>query len=136
MDRPLWSEVLSRVVPHEADDLDPLLSAFDPRRAPEGRDRFPRVTASLPPQTAMKRADAVHIGLRVPARLPDAADRAMRLLAFAAEQDVEVVVLSEVDVSGLERFGFRCERIAGDTPDERAGCEEQILRFWNIDLVL
>ena len=53
----------------------------------------------------------------------------MRLAAFAIERDVEIVVLSEADCSGFERFGFRVERIAGDTPEERAACEDQIRRF-------
>ena len=34
------------------------------------------------------------------------------------ERDVEIVVLSETDRSGLERFGFRVERISGDSPED------------------
>ncbi len=60
----------------------------------------------------------------------------MRLAAFAIERDVEIVVLNEADRSGLERFGFRIEQISGDNPEARAACEDQIRRFWNIDLVL
>jgi hypothetical protein len=46
------------------------------------------------------------------------------------------VVLNETDRSGLERFGFRTERISGTTQEARAACEDQIRRFWNLDLVL
>jgi hypothetical protein len=60
----------------------------------------------------------------------------MRLVAFALEKDVEIVVLSHVDHCGFERFGFRTERIAGATEAERAACEDQLRRFWNIDTVL
>ena len=131
-----WAEQLSRIVPQDADDLDPMLAGFDPRHDPVGRDVFPEIEAVLLPQVAMKRRDAVAIGLRVSGPLPDAADRAMRLAAFAAERDAEVVVLAEVDGTGLERFGFRTERVAGETAAARAACEDQVRRFWNIDLVL
>ena len=46
------------------------------------------------------------------------------------------VVLSGSDRSGIERFGFRVDRISGDTAEERAACEDQIRLVWNLDLVL
>jgi hypothetical protein len=136
METPRWSEQLSRIIPQDADDLDATLAEFDPRRASPGRDVFPETEAVLRPNAAMKRADAVCIGLRMPAAMADAADRAMRLAAFAAERDVEVVVLADADGAGLERFGFRSERVAGDTDAAREACIDQIRRFWNIDLLL
>jgi hypothetical protein len=137
MDTTHWSSILPRIVRHDADDLDALLTPFDPRRTAPGKDLFPLPEAVLAPGTALKRADAVCVGLRAPAGAPgDVADRAMRLAAFAAERDVEVVILTESDRSGFERFGFRVERIAGETPAARAACEDQIRRFWNLDLVL
>ncbi len=128
--------LLARIVPDDADDLDELVGPFDPRRAPSGKDLLPEVTAVLRPETLFTRHDAVCIGLRVLAPLADAADRAMRLAAFAAERDVEVVVLAHCDNVGLEQYGFRIERIVGATPQRRAECEVQVRRFWNIDLVL
>ena len=62
------------------------------------------------PQTALKRGGC---RMRRGARRGDgrvASDRAMLLAAFAIERDVQIVVLSEADRSGLERFGFRVER--------------------------
>jgi hypothetical protein len=88
------------------------------------------------PEAAMKRPGAICVGLRVEAPPADAADQAMRLVAFALEKDVEIVVLSHVDRSGFEQFGFRIERIGGETPAAREACEDQIRRFWNIDTVL
>lgn len=136
METQRWTALLARIVPQDADDVEALTAAYDPRGAAPGREAFPEIAARLRPQTALKRADAVCVGLRVAAGLPDAADRAMRLAAFAAERDVEVVVLAEADATGLERFGFRIERIAGDDAEARAACEDQIRRLWNIDLVL
>lgn len=137
MDAQRWATILSRIVPQVATDVDAEIGPSDPRRpAGEGRDLFPRTDGMLFAQAPMKRADAVCVGLRVLDELPDAADRAMRVAAFALSRDVEIVVLAHCDASGFERFGFRVERVSGDTPAERACCEDQIRRFWNIDLVL
>lgn len=136
MDRANWQALCARIVPQDADDLDDLVAPYDPAVAATGRDVFPDLTAATAPDVAFKRADLVCIGVRVSARAPDTADRAARIAAFAAERDVEVVVLAETDVTGFERFGFRTERLVGDTQTERSQCEAQIRRFWNIDLVL
>lgn len=141
MERSDWTERLRRIVPQEPDPLDGLTAPLDPRHAGgrAGRDRFPALEAAAMPETAMRRPDAVAIGLRVshcPTDPADLADRALRLAGFAAERDVEVIVFAEVDGTGFERFGFRVERIAGDDPEARAACEAQLRRFWNIDLVL
>lgn len=132
-----WNSILPRIGPHDAIDLDDMLSPYDPRPGPAGRDIFPLPEAVLMPEAEMKRADAVCVGIQARAAdATDPVDRAMRLAAFAAERDVQIVVLTDADRSGFERFGFRVERIAGATPEERAACEEQIRRFWNLDLVL
>jgi hypothetical protein len=137
MDPTQSMSILPRIGQHDADDLDALLLPYDPRRTEHGEDVFPLPEAVLMPETALKRADAVCVGLFArPGEASDVVDRAMRLAAFATERDVDVVVLSETDRSGFERFGFRVERIAGTTPAERAACEDQVRRFWNLDLVL
>ena len=136
MDPTQWNTILSRIGPHEADDLDDLLRRFDPRASDGGRDVFPLPEAVLMPQSTLKRQDAVCVGLRAPAANPTTVDRAMRLAAFAIEREVQIVVLNESDRSGMESFGFRVERIAGDTEEARATCEDQLRRFWNLDLVL
>lgn len=137
MERTQWTSILPRIGPHDAEDLDGLLAPRDPRHAAPGRDLFPLPEAVLLTETGLKRSDAVCVGLRAPAAdAGSVVDRAMRVAAFAAEHDVEVVILAEADPSGFERFGFRVERIAGDTAEERAACEDQIRRFWNLDLVL
>jgi hypothetical protein len=136
MDAEHWRAVLGRVTAHDAADIDDLTADFDPRRHAPGRDVFPEIGGQLMPETAMKRPGAICVGLRVEAPATNAADQAMRLAVFALEKDVEIVVLSHVDCSGFEPFGFRIERIAGETEAARAACEDQIRRFWNIDTVL
>ena len=136
MDRTQWSTIISRIGPHDADELDEVLAPYGPRETTPGREIFPLPGAVLMPQTALKRSDAVCVGLRSADVDAAVADRAMRIACFAIECDSEITVLSETDFSGFERFGFRVERIAGDTPEEREACEDQIRRFWNLDLVL
>lgn len=136
MDPTLWNSILSRIGRDDAEDIDAILAPHDPHRAEPGRDLFPLPEAVLMPGSEMKRADAVAVGLRASATASDAVDRAARVAAFAAERDVEIIVLTDADRSGFERFGFRVERIAGDTVEARDACEDQIRRFWNLDLVL
>jgi hypothetical protein len=136
MDAQRWNAILARITGHDATDIDDITRDFDPRSEHTGRDLFPEVAGQLMPEAAMKRPGAICVGLRVEAPPVDAADQAMRLVAFALEKDVEIVVLSHIDHSGFERFGFRIERICGDSEAERDVCEEQIRRFWNIDTVL
>ena len=131
-----WNSILSRIVPQDAADIDDIVGPFDRCRTGAGEEIFPEIPSVLMPHCAMKRRDAVCIGLRAGEELTDAADRAIRLAAFAIERDAEVVVFAHSDISGLERFGFRVERIAGATEAARRTCEDQLRRFWNIDLVL
>jgi hypothetical protein len=136
MDETQWIALVSRISPHDADDLDDLLAPFDRRQGIAGRDIFPLPEAVLRPHVVLKRNDAICVGLRAPAPNSVAFDRALRVAAFAIERDVQIVVLSEADYSGFERFGFRIERISGDSGEKREACEDQVRRFWNLDLVL
>ncbi len=60
----------------------------------------------------------------------------VQLASLAVERDCEVIVISDQDVSGFERFGFRTERLAGDTESERETCLSQIREFWQCDVIL
>ena len=128
--------ILSRICPHAAEDLDDLLLRFEATDAPRGADLFPPIEAPLLPDIRFKRPDAICVGLRVTDELADAPDRAMRLAAMAIERDAEVIVLSQTDTSGLERFGFRVERIAPDHAAQDDAFLQQVRRFWQLDLVL
>ncbi len=136
MDANRSQEICARIVPRDADDLDDMLRPHDPGHRPQGRALFPDVEAAVPRIDAFKVQGTVCVGVRVEGHAADVADWAARLAAFALEREVEIVILAQTDVSGYERFGFRVERVAGGTPDLRARCEDQIVRFWGIDLVL
>jgi hypothetical protein len=136
MKSPCWTDLVSRIVPQQVDDLDELTRTYDERRGDTGNDIFSSINPVLHCHNSFTRPDTVCVGLRVSATLPDAYDRAMRLATLAAEEDLEVIVLALTDVTGLEHFGFRIERIADVEREARELCEEQVMRFWSIDLVL
>jgi hypothetical protein len=135
MNRERWTTLLRRVTRDCAADIDDLLAEFDPRQDPVGSDVFPEIPGELMPQVALKRPDAICVGVRIATAPADPADQALRLVGFAIEKDVEIVLLAQVDQTGFEPFGFRIERIAGEGAAAEA-CERQLCRFWNIDMVL
>lgn len=131
-----WMTVMTRITRQDATSLDELIGRFDPRCNPVGRDIFPEETAQIRPEIAFKRVDLACIGVRVVTPRPDMADFAMHLSALALEKDAEIIILNHLDYSGMERFGFRCERVSGATPEAREVCEDQIKRFWGIEIVI
>lgn len=134
---------LSRTSP---DDLDALLQRFDlastmPARtgtggAIAGREIAPCPAPGMLPPLRLARQDAVAVGFIVTEALQDPCDVAFRLAALAVEQDVEIIVLTTLDYSGLERFGFRTERLAGQSEAELSACRMQLEQFWGIELTL
>jgi hypothetical protein len=132
-----WGGILARINKRVACDLDDVVGRFDIHRNPVGRDIFPSGVAPPMPEARFKNGDFICIGIRVDKRRTnDLADLGMRLATLALEKDVEVIVLNHLDYSGLERFGFRCERIVDDSGEDTELCELQVRRFWNISLVL
>lgn len=127
---------INRLTRAQPEDLDRLLCGFDPRARPPGQDIAPCPGPVLLPPLQLARDDAIAVGVALSAPVGDPADVAFRLSALAIEQDVEVIVLSMPDYSGIERFGFRTEKVAGETEAERDACRDQLRQFWGIELTL
>lgn len=131
-----WGDVLARISSERAIDLDADLSAFDPDAAAEpGRTIFPVPQSAVVLPEDLPQRPTVGI-LLSPAREIDDVVFAGQLAALAVEQDCEVVILTEAPLSGFERFGFRTERIAGQTDAEKTACIEQIRSFWGMEVML
>jgi hypothetical protein len=127
---------ITRLTRCEPIDLDALIAHYDPRTQQSGIDIAPcRTTAALPP-CPLARPDAIAIGALVTVFQKDPADVAFRLLSLATEQDLEVIVFTDLEYSGLERFGLRTERIVGTSPEERRACIEEVKAFWGIELII
>lgn len=131
-----WGNVIARITLHDAINIDDLTGPMDPRRNPVGRAIFPDAVQLPVEGMPFNSEDMTAIGCRISEPLEDIAQVALSLATLAMEKEVEVIIFNHLDHCSLERFGFRCERITGDTPEEREACEEQIRRFWGIDFVM
>ena len=130
-----YATIMSRITPHRADDVDDLTLRFDRCATARGGDFFPALGSVPSPEPRFKREDAICVGFRMAGEPDDAAERAARLAAMALERDVEVIILSEDGFAGLERFGFRVERIPPSAGEPRHDWIDQVRRFWGLDLV-
>lgn len=130
-----WLAVLSRIAPGEPVDLD----AGAPGPARTGAGLAGRIAATPPPSPRLwDRGDtgASWIGIRVDAPLADPARAALRLAAAALERGVTPVILTSLDSSGFERFGFRIERFLAGPGVDRAAWEAEMAAFWSLALII
>lgn len=132
-----WFDVIARMTPDEPLDLDAVVfgrvARADPGEvAPRGRSE------TLAPSARLWERDTAlsHIGVRVTRAHPDALDLAFRLASAAAERGVVPVILSPLERTGFERFGFRVERLPADPPEEAARAEQDLMRFWDMPIVI
>lgn len=128
--------MVSRITPFEAVNIDGILEANDPRTCAGGNDIFPSGVGKSAFRPLFRSESTVTIGIRISIKRDDLAILAGQLAALCMEKDVEVIVLSTLDYSGLERFGFRSERICGETPEQLMACELQLVRFWNLEVII
>lgn len=128
--------VLARLAPVSPVDIDDLISEIIPPSRAMGQGVFFLADHTAIPERAEQAAAAPRLGFKVREPIADPANVARRLAVLSLEKSVEVIVLSLVDNCGLERFGFRVERISGQTEREHSLCEAQLRSFWNIGLVI
>ncbi len=126
--------ILANLSPHVPKDVDAAL--FD---APTPGSILAPTACNAPPSTAIWRAreaDMSYIGLRVKAPIAHEAQLAARLAAIALERRIAPIFLSYIGRSGMQRFGFRVEQLAGLTPEAQQEFETQLVRFWGLALVI
>lgn len=136
-----WSNILIRtsaVAPHDIDDL-LACHALAPD-AKRGAVVFPD-PAMLPSLKTVEDETRPVIGVILDDAITrtaahDVTAMAARYAALAVEKDCEVVIFSHQNNAGFERFGFRVERIAGETEDQRAACVAQLRRFWHVEVLI
>lgn len=63
-------------------------------------------------------------------------DLAVRYAALAIEKECDLVIMSHQNNAGFERFGFRVERISGETDAQRKACLDQLIDFWGAQIVI
>lgn len=129
-------DMILRITPHNPVSLDAELASFDPISARPGKALFPGTLGREISGKLFAPMTSICFGVRVTAEVTDIAGLAMKIARMAYERDAVAIILSHVERSGLERFGFRVERVAGESERERAECEQELTRFWNMVVVI
>lgn len=128
-------EILLRITPQAPENLDRDLARLMPAvRA--GHDRYCGDPLAAVSARLHAPVSKVCFGIRITAATDDIIGLAARAAQMAVERDAGVIVLSHVERTGLERFGFQVERVCGATGDERAAMERELAAYWNIVVII
>ena len=132
--RDRWLNIIDAISPQMPEALDSVVE--DGPLPPKGRLLFPTASAEPAPAYEFDDEETITFGARITKDTPDRLALAMTLAQMALEKGAEAIILSHVDDPLLDRFGFRVERVSGETDEERAASEAQLVRFWNIVFVI
>lgn len=132
-----YAQKMRMMTPDQPENIDDLLHDIGPSKPASGKTIWPVLRTPTGLKPAMEGSITGVVGVRVTealnaARPPET--HAATLAALAMEHEAEIVILSHLPYSGYERFGFRVERISGETQEERAACEAQVIAFWDIQV--
>lgn len=131
-----WADVTAAITPLKPRDLDGLIEEITPNDATPKGLTFPVDAAAASSPMTFKDENTVCFGARITKDTQNKVALAMTLAQMATENGGFPIILSHLDVSGMEQYGFRVERIGGSTPEEIAACEAQVCAFWNIVMVI
>ena len=132
-----WMDVAGRLSPSAPTDLDDLL--LGPKARQGGwleRNLDAGWITPARPIWAGQLGGLATIGVRVTEQLDNPARTAARLVAIAGEREVTPIIFSTLATCGLERFGFRVERLSGANARQQAACEAELMSFWDIAIVI
>ncbi|MFV2001697.1 MAG: hypothetical protein ACC619_01805 [Paracoccaceae bacterium] len=137
----VWLAVLSRISADAPVDLDHEVFSSDPKDGQKAICFSSLRDGKAPNPPSAKLWDSrspvrSYLGVRVDTVPSDITPAAIRLAAAALERNIIPVILTTLADSGFERFGFRVERIMGETKVERAAFEEELKRFWGMAIVI
>lgn len=130
-----WLSVISRLGPADPVDLDggqDEAAGKGMGLAGQEGDR-PPVSARL---WEAQDSGASYLGIRLDRQLADPRRAALRLAAAALERGVNPVILTALDHTGFERWGFRIERFVDGPGADRAAWEAEMTAFWQLALII
>ena len=138
MNNEYWLEVISRLSAVQITDLDDILSPPGRCIPATGLDADLDRVLSRPSRElwADRKSGVLAIGISISKPLRNPVNLAGHLAAMAVERGIIPIVLSEIGLCGLERFGFRVEdvsQMSGGSADE---LKDQIRQFWHIDIMI
>ena len=100
-----WNDVIARITPMQPTDLDAALAEACPRANKPGTVNFPKTAAAAPLVLDLATEETVCFGARITEDTPNRLALAMSLAQMAEEKAATPIILSHVEVCGLERFG-------------------------------
>lgn len=77
-----------------------------------------------------------HIGIRIKEPIQNSEMLAAKFAALAIERKIVPVFLSHTENCEMQRHGFRVERVMGNSNRELQTCEDQLVAFWDIAIVI
>ena len=130
-----WLSVLSRLTPTGPLDLD--AGHAGAKHAGEGLAAW-RDDVTPPSSRLWERQEtgASYLGIRVDLPIAEPANAALRLAGAALERGVTPIILTSLDQTGFERFGFRIERFLPGQGADRAAWEAEMTAFWQLALII
>jgi hypothetical protein len=135
-----WSDIMARITPRDAVALDaPVFGQAQVQNPAAWPAAVPGDAAPPPLARALCPAgdgSVARIGIRLRVAPTDPAGLAARLAAAAVERSVVPVILSRLNASGLERFGFAVERIAAPTEAAARAQEADLARLWGLAIIV
>lgn len=124
---------LSRFAPSDVDDM--FGGDTGPLPAPVSRH-----VPSTPPASVLwtqdMDTDVSHIGIRVSAPIENPERLVGKMAALAVEKRIVPIFISWIGNCGLQHHGMHVEQIAGATEAERADYEAQLMRMWNLAIII
>lgn len=131
-----WFDVIARVSAEAPIDLDAILDDAGPASG----DLGPHLSADGPTVRSARlwrRDESVsHIGVRIERPPADVRRLALRLASAAVERGVVPIILSPLERTGLEQYGFRVERLPEGPPELVALFEAEIGKFWDMPIII
>ena len=132
MDQEYWHGVLGQLSPNEPRNVDDLTGHKAKTTAPKRWDHTNDVPKPSPKLWDLNTEEVSYFGIHVDEPAEDLAGLAAKLAACALERNVIPIVLTTLERSGLERFGFRVEYVGADNAEEQARMIEEVSAFWNL----
>ncbi|MBF9031731.1 hypothetical protein HKCCE3408_15125 [Rhodobacterales bacterium HKCCE3408] len=137
MNQAYWMDVISRITQNAPLELDTDELRQQDTPDAEALEVVRRKQAYLPASIFPQRdGETMSLGIRVTEPVADIATVGLHLATLACERNVIPIIISTVDVSGFEQFGFRVERVSGSDAAEAEAQEEELKRFWNLVIVV
>ncbi len=138
MNQEHWVSIINRVTAFQPLDLDDDIRKFAPLSNSAASSHM--LCGENGKQSAYlwqhDNPNGAFLGVRIKQFPDDIAQLAISLASLAIEKQLYPIILTTLDDTGLQQYGFRVERIAGETPLEITQCEREFTAFWGLVVIV